>query len=84
MAVCGAELLKEKGALERINRESIIRGIYNMRWAGRMEEIRPNVYIDGAHNEDGIRAFIDSVALMHGQSPVILLFQPLMIRDMTV
>ncbi len=74
MAVCGAELLKEKGALERINRESIIRGIYNMRWAGRMEEIRPNVYIDGAHNEDGIRAFIDSVALMHGQSPVVLLF----------
>lgn len=84
MAVCGAELLKKKGALGKINRESIIRGIYNMRWAGRMEEIRPNVYIDGAHNEDGIRAFIESVMLMHEQSPVILLFQPLMIRDMTV
>ena len=45
-----------------------------MRWAGRMEEIRSNVYIDGAHNEDGIRAFIESVMLMHEQSPVILLF----------
>ena len=45
-----------------------------VKWAGRMEEIRPNVYIDGAHNEDGIRAFIESVMLMHEQSPVILLF----------
>jgi dihydrofolate synthase/folylpolyglutamate synthase len=30
-------------------------------WQGRMEEIRPNVYVDGAHNEDGIRAFLESV-----------------------
>ena len=26
-----------------------------------MEEIRPSVYVDGAHNIDGIRAFIETV-----------------------
>lgn len=30
-------------------------------WEGRMEEILPEVYLDGAHNEDGIRALLDTV-----------------------
>lgn len=36
-------------------------GVQKMRWPGRMEEIIPNVYIDGAHNEDGVEAFVDSL-----------------------
>lgn len=32
-----------------------------MRWAGRMEEIMPGVFVDGAHNEDGIEAFVQSL-----------------------
>ena len=28
-----------------------------------MEEILPEVYVDGAHNEDGIRAFLETVAV---------------------
>ena len=31
-------------------------------WAGRMEEVLPEVFVDGAHNEDGIRAFLETVA----------------------
>lgn len=42
--------------------ECIIKGISNMHWAGRMEEIRERVYIDGAHNEDGVKAFVESLA----------------------
>lgn len=30
-------------------------------WAGRMEEVLPEVYVDGAHNEDGVRAFVETV-----------------------
>ncbi len=30
-------------------------------WPGRMEEIIPNLIVDGAHNEDGIEAFIRSL-----------------------
>ena len=32
-----------------------------MKWAGRMEEILPEIYIDGAHNIDGIEAFTETV-----------------------
>ena len=30
-------------------------------WAGRMEELKPNLFADGAHNEDGIEAFIETL-----------------------
>ncbi len=36
-------------------------GIRRMRWPCRMEEILPDVYLDGAHNEDGIRRFAESM-----------------------
>lgn len=37
--------------------EIIARGIQKTRWPGRMEQVMPGVFLDGAHNEDGIRAF---------------------------
>lgn len=30
-------------------------------WPGRMEELKPNLFVDGAHNEDGIEAFIETL-----------------------
>ncbi len=45
-------------------------------WPGRMDEVEPDVWIDGAHNEDGIRAFADAaraVCLRKGARPVLLL-----------
>ena len=35
-------------------------GIKKAKWPARMEEISSGVYLDGAHNEDGIRAFLDA------------------------
>ena len=35
--------------------------IFAAHWEGRMEEVAEEVYVDGAHNEDGIKAFLDSV-----------------------
>lgn len=61
IAVRALEVLKEKEELAGITKETIQRGIRNMRWAGRMEEVLPQVYIDGAHNEDGVEAFLESV-----------------------
>ena len=37
------------------------KGLSAMVWPGRMEEILPSVYLDGAHNPDGMRAFLESV-----------------------
>lgn len=45
-----------------ITQEQIKRGVELCFWEGRMEEVAPEVYVDGAHNEDGIRAFLETVA----------------------
>lgn len=45
----------------RITVSALQDGIREMVWEGRMEEILPSVYLDGAHNVDGIRAFLDTV-----------------------
>ena len=45
----------------RITPEVIREGLRAASWPGRMEEILPGVYLDGAHNEDGIEAFLDTV-----------------------
>ena len=41
--------------------EELCRGVLHCIWQGRMEEVLPEVYVDGAHNDDGIRAFLDTV-----------------------
>lgn len=61
VAVRALEVFMEKEALSLITQEAIQRGICRMRWPGRMEEILPQVWIDGAHNEDGVEAFLASV-----------------------
>ena len=53
---CGI-LLRKEG---RYDPGIIERGIEKCFWPGRMEEILPGVWIDGAHNPDGIRAFLES------------------------
>lgn len=49
-------------------------GLLAMRWPARMEEIRPRVYLDGAHNEDGIRKFLEAVRSAAGGKRAVLLF----------
>ena len=46
---------------QRITLSVVQEGIRRMVWEGRMEEIGPNVYLDGAHNIDGILAFLETV-----------------------
>ena len=36
-------------------------GLQSMKWEGRMEEIAENVFLDGAHNEDGIKALVQTI-----------------------
>ncbi|MDF9824572.1 dihydrofolate synthase/folylpolyglutamate synthase [Breznakia sp. PF5-3] len=45
-----------------ISDEDILKGIYDAKWKGRFEVIQkhPLVIIDGAHNEEGIKALVDS------------------------
>ena len=57
LAVLATEALKD----ELITPDSVRRGLGAAFWPGRMEEVLPGVYLDGAHNEDGIEAFLNSV-----------------------
>ena len=61
IAMSALEVLKEKEQLTQITQETMRSGIRKMRWPGRMEEVLPQVFIDGAHNEDGVEAFLASV-----------------------
>lgn len=55
------EILKRSCGFGGITVESIKEGIRKMHWPCRMEEVCPGVFLDGAHNEDGIEAFVQSV-----------------------
>ncbi len=58
LAVRAVEVL-DRG--KTVGAEQIQKGAAACSWAGRMEEILPDVYVDGAHNADGIRAFLETV-----------------------
>lgn len=44
-----------------VNEETCQRGLKRICWPGRMEEAAPDIWLDGAHNPGGIRAFIQAV-----------------------
>lgn len=46
--------------------------IANVIWQGRMEEIKPNVIVDGAHNIGAIEAFVKSVEQMKNIRNIVL------------
>ena len=49
------------GDAEEVFHDVALSGLKKAHWEGRMEEIRPGFYIDGAHNPDGMRAFLEAV-----------------------
>ncbi len=77
LAVC----VLDKG--QTITDSHIRKGMENCVWQGRMEEVLPDVYVDGAHNEDGIRAFIDTVRMDGCEGPRKLLFSVVKDKDYT-
>ena len=61
-AALAVRALEAAGLSDRLTAEQIERGLASMCWPGRMEEVLPSVFVDGAHNPDGIAAFLESVA----------------------
>ncbi len=72
LAVMAAELLRQKDKC--ILPETIRKGLHKAHWPGRMEEVLPGIYLDGAHNEDGIEAFLRSVKAAEPVGKRLLLF----------
>lgn len=57
LAVLAAGELRD----HHITPEAVRKGLWAAFWPGRMEQVLPGVFLDGAHNEDGIRAFLSTV-----------------------
>lgn len=49
--------------------KTVRNGIYHFSWPGRMEYIRKNIIIDGAHNEDAMPRFVETVKAMTSSVP---------------
>lgn len=66
----------------KITDDIILKSIKETKWAGRMEEVLPSIYVDGAHNEDGIKAFIESFKNMpHLSGKLKLIFSVVSDKD---
>ena len=72
--------LNQNGVAE-ISEENIREGLKKAHWVGRMEEVLPAVYLDGAHNGDGIRAFLETVRQKPCHGKRVLLFSVVSDKD---
>lgn len=58
---------------DKFTPEIINQGFHKRLWPGRMEQVMEEIYIDGAHNKDGIRAFLETAGeIVRNQSCVLL------------
>ncbi len=57
--------------------------LWKTRWEGRMEQVRPGVFLDGAHNKAGIEAFLTSVDSIPCEGRRSLLFSVVGDKDYT-
>ena len=72
VAVTALEILRDSGA--NISELDIREGLLSAKWSGRMEEMRPGIYVDGAHNLDGVEAFLNSVSKIECEGKKHLVF----------
>lgn len=61
-----------------LDENAVRSGFLKALWPARMQEIAPDVYLDGAHNPCGIKAFLESVKK---DSPAVLLFSAVADKD---
>lgn len=76
LCIRAAAVLAASGAAA-VSEEALQKGLEKTRWEGRMEEILPQVWVDGAHNADGIEAFLESVRAGGKEGKRILLYSSL-------
>lgn len=63
--------------------DTLRRGLQNTVWPGRMQEVQPGIWLDGAHNPSGIAAFTQAAARLGAGDPYppLLLFSMLQDKD---
>ena len=73
LVLCALSLLHDTcGFL--YDKKLVLKALKDTLWQGRMEYVEKNIYVDGAHNEDGIRRFIESMRELKKHRRIHLLF----------
>lgn len=80
LALKTAEVIKN---VVNIPKDSVLRGLRETRWQGRMETVLPGVIVDGAHNEDGVEKFVETAEHFQKDYPLTLLFSAVDDKDYT-
>lgn len=82
--LCGSKrFLQRYPAAEDNFYSTILEALSKICWSGRFEMAAPDIYIDGAHNEAGIKAFCESIEYSFWDKPVYLLFAVAEDKDYT-
>lgn len=79
-ALTAAEVLKKTGVV-KLESNAVHKAVKKVQWHGRMEQIADNIYVDGAHNPEGIEALICSVSPITCGRKTILLFSVVNDKD---
>ncbi len=66
---------------KEISDQTVLKGIADTKWDGRMEAALPNVVLDGAHNAAGIEEFLQTVRTVQERKSVSLLFSAVIEKD---
>lgn len=77
LAVKALEVLAVPGVVREVCR----RGLSKVCWQGRMQQVRPDIWLDGAHNPGGIEAFIRAVKTQKSDKRIHLLFAAVSDKD---
>ncbi|MCR1808991.1 bifunctional folylpolyglutamate synthase/dihydrofolate synthase [Haploplasma modicum] len=78
-AILAFEVLRK--LYPNIKTNDILDSFSKTKWAGRLEEISKNIYIDGAHNEPAINALMISVNSLFKNYKVTILYSALKDKD---
>ncbi len=70
LAVIATDIFLDRCIEDNLVREALMDCI----WTARMEEVADDIYVDGAHNEEAIEAFTDTVSVLYNDKDVYILF----------
>ncbi|MCI6422284.1 MAG: bifunctional folylpolyglutamate synthase/dihydrofolate synthase [Blautia sp.] len=73
-AALAAETMGVLKEFHKIEKQTLKAGMEHTKWQGRMETVLPGVIVDGAHNEDGIARFVETVRYFQDDYSITLLF----------
>jgi dihydrofolate synthase/folylpolyglutamate synthase len=83
LAITAIRVLGELFPEDRLDKTVMQEGMLHAQWPGRMQEVAPGVYFDGAHNTGGIAVFIEAVKTLTKEDayPPLLLFSMVKEKD---